>query len=297
MGKLILSFVFAMTFGFVYAQVPNPDFENWDSIANYENPEGWTSSNEFSSNVGPASVVKDTGYTGNYSAKISTVYLGFSGLPYVGILSNGNVSSLGDSVWGGSPITVIPDSIHFAYKYTSADSGAHARFIALFFRNTNGDANRDTVAVASFIIPQLSTFLPTQVPVFLSDTVNRTVDSVLLVFFSSNNFSSPDDGSLWIDDITFGGPLGIIEASKEDIAIDIFPNPVNDYFVVRAADGGAIRAVTLLTLDGRRVRYMENLEQPDVMKVSTDRLEKGIYVVSLEMADGNIARRMVTVVR
>ena len=102
---------------------------------------------------------------------------------------------------------------------------------------------------------------------------------------------------MWIDDIQLGEALGIMEAPKENIAIDIFPNPVNDYFVVRANGGEVIKSVTVLTIDGRRVRHMDNTDQPDAMKVSTDRLEKGIYVVSLEMADGNTARRTITVVR
>ncbi|MDX2003363.1 MAG: T9SS type A sorting domain-containing protein [Chitinophagales bacterium] len=297
--KLFLILVVATSFS-LHAQVANAGFENWDSTANYEEPVDWNSSNQVTAGIpgGIAIEKSNDSHSGNYAASVKTTFLGISAQPYSGILTNGTINQFGDTITGGEPISYLPDSIDFYFKYSPQNGSANQGvFLTLFFRNTNGDGQRDTVAVASKLLFATSNYTKARTQVLLVDTVNIQVDSFLIMFFSDSNAALNAGATLLVDDISFGDTLILSVKEADAISLTLYPNPVNDYFVIQSNDGQPIHSATLMTLDGRKVKYQEQIEAPDRMRINTDRLEKGIYVIQLEMEDGSSVRKMVNVVR
>ena len=68
---------FVLSFG---QQLPNNDFEDWESTNNYQNPKHWNTPNVFTSLAGIAVVDRsDNAYSGNYSARLESKVISFLG--------------------------------------------------------------------------------------------------------------------------------------------------------------------------------------------------------------------------
>ena len=74
-GKIVKEIIVAIVliFSFGFSQIPNSGFENWTSVGNYMNPNGWATTNSLSTGSFYA-VTRDTSHfppsIGNYSVRI-----------------------------------------------------------------------------------------------------------------------------------------------------------------------------------------------------------------------------------
>jgi len=124
----ILSFMFFLFFGsgFIHSQeISNRGFESWAGEGMFVHPQGWTSSNDFSSLIGFQGVYYDSkAFEGLLAAKIITTNIGFVGAPYAGFIVNGKMDVAGhhdvDSIYkAGEPFTGRPDALSGYYKFSS----------------------------------------------------------------------------------------------------------------------------------------------------------------------------------
>ena len=83
MKKLLLVFSIFMSviqFAFTQNALPNPGFEDWTTTGTYENPDGWTTANSYSTLVGVQLTTKATApadiHSGNFAMKTETVFIG-----------------------------------------------------------------------------------------------------------------------------------------------------------------------------------------------------------------------------
>ena len=98
------------------AQIPNSGFENWITIGSYENPNGWATTNSFSTGAFYA-VTKSTDHypatAGYYSIRIendTALLPAYSGL---GIIETGAIGTMHPAF----PIAGHPTSLTGYYKY------------------------------------------------------------------------------------------------------------------------------------------------------------------------------------
>ena len=75
--------------------------------------------------------------------------------------------------------------------------------------------------------------------------------------------------------------LGVYNAA--DFELNIFPNPMNDYFIFEGIDVDLVETVTLFDLSGKQILEVNPLSE----RIDTSSLPKGIYFVELRLKDGN----------
>ncbi|MBR1627351.1 MAG: fibronectin type III domain-containing protein [Bacteroidales bacterium] len=75
-------------------------------------------------------------------------------------------------------------------------------------------------------------------------------------------------------DTVYVGNSGLISADEEQISVSIYPNPVKDMLYLET-DGGVIHNLSVMTADGKEVKYYEDFISPADMSSFAD----GVYIL------------------
>ncbi len=216
MKKTILSiFTFAMVGSAAIAQtqIPNGGFENWTGA----NPVGWGSSDAIITSLGqadPGGVEKETtpayvfAGTNSLRCKTDSVTIQLAGqsilLPGVASLGNLtlNLQTFNPEITGAS-YTDRPDSIQFAYRYTSGNAGLDTG--AVFIRLTKWVVDTAILVGSAFVpVTNTNTFLVAKAKIEYQTM--QTPDTLYIQILSSGSFSGGYKGStVWADDLQFKG--------------------------------------------------------------------------------------------
>ncbi|HTB07615.1 MAG TPA: T9SS type A sorting domain-containing protein [Bacteroidia bacterium] len=124
MKKVLLSLFAVFAVGTIMAQsIPNGGFEAWN-ITKWQNPTGYTSSNDQSnggnsSSTLPANVLKTTdAYHGKYAERMTCITVGPDTIAGYAVQGQPNGGSSGFTLQGGIPYNQKPKGIRLFYKYT-----------------------------------------------------------------------------------------------------------------------------------------------------------------------------------
>lgn len=248
MKKSILFFV-SIFFAFAASSqsIPNPGFESWLPNPDYDDPEGWGTLNLLSipGFDNPASVFKDSiaPYAGNYSLKITTVVLVNNPAPdqladTFGVAFSGMVSFAGQVL--GFPYSLKPTTLNFYYKYTPVDNDTALCNVQLFKYNTTTHM-RDTLASGYFSQNNtVSNYTMGSVTLnYNAQFAGLDPDTAMITFQPSNDFVPIPGSTLWVDELSFTGGVGIddLASSKKDVLV--YPNPaVNELTIVSQNENG-----------------------------------------------------------
>jgi hypothetical protein len=86
-----------------------------------------------------------------------------------------------------------------------------------------------------------------------------------------------------------GIPVGLDEVSANDLDLDIYPNPADDYVKVRSRSG-RILEVRLMDITGKTVRRVD--ENSLETRLQLDDLRAGVYLISVRTEEGNSFRKL-----
>jgi len=223
---------------------PNPGFENWTTSFGIQDPDHWQTLNFFAIDTSnPLSALKATGidkHSGNYALKLRTVY----------IQNNPYASVIGDTTGGvftgkftyspfaykyGFPYTGRPQKLEFWSKYYPVGSDTAGAVIIL--KKWNGSAT-DTIAIGSTDINATAGYTP-----FTIDLVyysNELPDSAVIGFTPSKlRETSRINSTLYVDDVSLTGWVGINKYDKSDKLVKVLPNPARDNLTIFAQIDGA----------------------------------------------------------
>jgi hypothetical protein len=94
-----------------------------------------------------------------------------------------------------------------------------------------------------------------------------------------------------------GLSTGVIAADKENLNIELFPNPNNGEFTLRGsiAEGGESISVTIVDLLGKTI-YYDNIDRDEWNKdvlIKTADAVAGIYFVHLKSGNNHITKKIV----
>ncbi len=135
-----------------YAQIPNNDFEIWDSSAGYKTPIGWDNMNPvtFSTSVFTCQQMVP-GNTGLYHLALNSQTVSGSVVP--GIAVSGLLDPTTHKPASGFPYALRPQVLAGSWQYmayTTADQG----FIEVLLSKWNSiSSRRDTVAFTHYLLP------------------------------------------------------------------------------------------------------------------------------------------------
>jgi hypothetical protein len=294
MKKLVLS-VLGMSFaalGFSQTQVPNIDFENWETlngpISNqYEEPEDWSSSNECTAIINQFAVTKSTdAQSGNYSVRMET-FQAFGNIRANGIVTTSQMICLADGGGqeGGMAYTdMYPDSLTGWFKYAPVNNdSAYCQIMWL----SNNDM--DTTCFTRIDFHAAAEWTRFSVP--LCPGEEGSAEKLSMLFSSSWGDGSQGEAEVgsvfFLDNIAFAnGPIGIDEAQTER-TWTVYPNPVQGELNVQVLSGQEAN-IEIIDVTGKLVKKERVSEMNH--KIDVSQLVTGIYLYQIRSLDKEVLR-------
>ena len=297
MKKTILSIFACLAISQSQAQTTDLTFDTWvtGSFGSPADVKGFASANVLVNSLpgggspsNPVVATKETG-AGNFSQgtagmKLTTGKLvvnpGGSGFnDTVGFAFTGNVSLAG--VKTGFPYSERPDGYSFSYKAQPIATDSNYVYVYLF----KGGVPRTTIAQGykAFDVPTSSM---NTASVTLTYSSSMDADSAFILISASRVRGAKLGSVFYIDDFKFyGGNVGIFERSKNDLTIQVFPNPASNFVQFSTPSLNADK-IMAYDITGKLVAS-EQLENGKT-KLSTQQLNNGIYMYSLIGKDNEV---------
>jgi hypothetical protein len=281
--KLITTTILFFSIALLKAQTnpatPNANFENWTHVSSsggYDDPNNWQCLNPTTAGLGTITCVKDgTGpRSGSYCVQLVTQTIIAFTAP--GALTTGTINTSNQTISGGLPYTLRPDSIIGWYKYTSVSGDNGDCEFYLF-----GATHLDTIGQAFFKTPTSTVGSWTRFSLAITYTSVATPDTALWIFSSSLNQTSAHVGSqLFIDSIGLViNPTGINNINKTE-KISVGPNPTTGNISIGNASGSKSIVFTLFDITGRKVQEEKMNGNENYLNLSA--MPDGIYIYSVQ---------------
>jgi hypothetical protein len=240
MEKTAFILVFLMLAIFNGVAQPNGGFENWNTTFNYQEPSGWQTLNflTITSPPNPMSASKASGidvHSGNYALKIKTIHVNNNPLPAaindtMGAVFTGKITISPPGYNYGFPYSQRPAMLEFWAKYIPV--GGDTAGVRVFLRKWNGSGH-DTIARGEMNIPPSASYSFFQLN--LTYFFNELPDTAIIIFGSSRDrHIARQNSTLYVDDVTFTGWVGVNELNSNSKKVRVFPNPATDKITIEA---------------------------------------------------------------
>jgi hypothetical protein len=243
----------------------NGDFENW-TIASYENPVNWSTSNMQGSSTGQYSVTKTTDkIAGNYALRLETITISDDTL---GFITNGILGR--DSISGGQPFGIVFDTLVGQYKYSPV--GPDSAAIGLNFIK-----NGSLIGVYFGFLPASSTYTQFEVP-FVLPQVPDTLRIDIVSSINENFVGS----TLFIDELMLKSIVTNLDKKSALFeGVSLYPNPTRNIINLEFINNSENTEVTVIDNIGR-IYYEESIERGAVnVQLDLDGLPYGNYFVRI----------------
>jgi hypothetical protein len=259
---------------------PNGGFEQWHNEFNYETPDGWQTFNAlaFANPPSPLSAFKVSGidkHSGNYALKLKSIPI------YINALTD----LIGDTAGGiftgtviyspfvlkyGFPYTSRPEKMQFWAKYFPVGNDTAGAIILL--SKWNG-VKTDTVALYFFTIPSTSNYASFQESItYYSD---QMPDSATIAFYtSSRKENARVNSTLYIDDVTLTGWVGIENHTLAQAQVKVFPNPATGNITIQTGLKEA-ENIQIRDISGREINNVKLTN--GVVSIDTKPFPEGVY--------------------
>lgn len=236
--------------------IPNAGFETWTSPLA---PDGWaTYSSAYGVNIGL--VAQDTvdKAVGTSSIRIYNDSVAGQGslgvVPGVASLGSGTAGAQGP-IFKGVPFPYRPDTLFFAYKYTS--TGADTAGVSLSMTKNGASVFAGGYTSIGFGLDKISQWALIYAPitsVYANSTI--TPDSLIIQFRSSVIDNSIKGSTLHVDQVFFSAssPATGINDISSKIEVSIFPNPATDQLNITADLNLEGHQVVITDMNGKLVR-------------------------------------------
>lgn len=249
-----------LSFGIIAQDtIPNGSFEYW---VGSNIPANWETTNQFL----PPGIFTikqvNSSMAGDFAMQLQTVDLDGSIIPGVATLGTLDIGSS----YGGIPFTERPTNLTGFVKHPSK-----ANEVAIYIEFKNAG---ETIGFGAWTTTDsIGDFEPLTIPItFLNNLNPDTLNITILTdpFFPGSLLS--------VDGLQFNFPTTKIEQVNPQ-NVHVYPNPCSNTIYVDHP-GDAIKKITITDLNGRLV-YTENIKNAlGTIRINTDFLERGIYMLS-----------------
>jgi len=284
---LLLSALFLTGLSASQAQIPNAGFEDWTTVGNHENPDGWATMNGLSG-TSFNSCTKSTDHypanVGQYSVRLenNTALAQFTG-GYGGVVTD----AFNYPFQPAFPVIGNPTSLHGHFKFTSLNGDQVWVKLVLFNQGT-------IVADESYVSEAQSYPEWTPFEIQLDDYGDADSATIMLfAFYPIGQTDGPNGNSvLWVDNLSFNSPITSVEDLRGTAnGFNLFPNPTIDQFTIRTdaavTEGTTISVYSIL---GSLV-HTEALRNSG-QTVNVSGLPAGTYVVELRTSNSLSSRKL-----
>ena len=229
-------FTFLFTGVFAQQQVPNGDFENWETHAlGFDFPTGWDTPN---TDLYPADTLNvrlsNDAAHGSFSALLETILV-------ASVFVTPGALTLGDflvdyatntaTFEGGIPFTDRPLALKGSIKnYPAANDSSMVTVLFTKYSTTKGQ--RDTIGFGTKSFSEtLDNWTNFSIPIYFADTVSIP-DTMNIIVISSNITLPINGGHMFIDNLAFEYPAGIADIGNT-VETNLFPNPASNNITFR----------------------------------------------------------------
>ncbi len=267
---------------------PNGGFEDWTPTG-AEEPEHWFTSNFLTSLGGGLSVTKtDDAYYGDYAVRIETQAFGFSegeDPEYSSFITNGPIGS--DGPVAIETIDDSPAAITGFYKYSPIEPEDLGTCYFLLVTDDGIGTDPDTVVELQFSFVESSSYANFSFNLPYDDIMDVWPSTPVNMFigFSSTRITdttyTPLVGSvLYLDNLALEYIISVDDISSGNFNSKIIPNPVHDHFIIET-EMENVKAYKIFGVDGRLIEHKERLNMGEPLRVNTDKIDAGMFIVQL----------------
>jgi len=270
---LLISAFFLTTVVYAQNALPNPGFENWTTVSNYEDPDDWHTLNASTAFVGVLTAQKASGtdaHSGNFAIHLTTKSV--FGQTANGLATTGTIDVQNQTITGGLAYTLRPDSITGWFKCApvNGDNG-FVDFVLL-------DNANDTVGFADFTTPTTSVSAYTYFSVPITYRSGATPVLSRTTISSSAGYNSVVNSTMYIDDLALiFNPNKVAELPAGSKALFSFMNSSIELLVNTSIDHR--KSIHLYDSNGKLV-FSSGFEARN-MTFQLSFLAKGIYMIQL----------------
>jgi type IX secretion system substrate protein len=286
--SIILIFSTALLSAQSNKATPNAGFEYWTKYScssPYFNPDSsWATINPTLCGLGYISCYKDSSnpHSGHFDAQLLTQNVIIQVAP--GALTTGKINTGNQTIDGGIPYTLKPDSMIGWYRYTSVSGDNGDCEFYLF-----GTTHADTIGKAFFKTPtaNVATWTRFTLPITYSA---GTPDTALWIFSSSLSATSAKAGSqLFVDDLgLIFNPTTGVNNIADGLNITAGPNPTNGIFSIENNSNAASLVLSLFDVTGRKMN--EEKLAAGTNNLNFSGIPAGVYIYSIRNLDNAVVK-------
>ncbi len=234
--------------------LPNNDFESWENLGLYEEPETWNTPNPFTSIAGAVGVTKSNdAYSGSFAARLETIDILGGSFQAPGLLTlsefNVDIGSGDFSFSGGYFLQENVSRLTGMYKYTGVN-GDSASIIMYNFKHPEGE-EMDTIGIGVTFLHDAEEWTPFEV--IMENNNNHLPDTFNVMVLSSGSTDLNIGSVLFVDSISIETNTGIIDLWNPTTPLHVYPNPAVETVNFEAGENALERVLIIYDLNGRIV--------------------------------------------
>jgi len=195
-----------------------------------------------------------------------------------------------------------PVVLSFRYAYAKRNGGSTDQLKVFVSSNCGQNWSLRATYTADDLVTasnQSSDWFPATTGLWSTKTISN-----LNAFYTKPNvrvrfeFTSGGGNNFFLDDINIAGPLGIEDAGKEDIGLNLYPNPASEQVNIRfTLDKSYPVQARLMDITGRVIQTWNKQEYPagdNVIPVSLNSgTDTGIYLVEVTIGSKRYVERLI----
>lgn len=270
--------------GAAIAQIPNANFESWDSFTGYVSPTSWDNLNSSTSALSVYTCEQGSpGYTGAHYLKLtSKTVIGLGVAPGVAVSGLIDFTTYGPK--SGFPTTARPVSLKGMWQYMA--SGADQGFISVLLSRWNtATSRRDTVAFANNPLVGMAMSWAS-FNINLNYYSGYAPDSAIIVL-SASGATAVNGSYLYVDSLTFSGsvPLGVTTIGASKLApTTLYPNPASSQVAISYYSPNAHNVnITLEDMSGKTIKTLDfaAIKGENNINLNVADIARGLYFVRI----------------
>ena len=270
-----------------YCQIPNGNFENWNSMGAYMNPVGWGTMNNTTASASIFTVNRGSFADSTRFLKVTSKTIGSSVVR--GVAVSGILDSITLKPKSGFAFNSQPDSLIGIWSHMSHGGDPGMISVALT-RWNNIMGKRDTVAFGSDSTGVMAmTFVPFSVKLNYMDVIDPP-DSCIIYIASSGNIAMNFD-YVSVDSLSFAGnSIGIATHYTGITKFSFYPNPSTNNLTVslNLKHEGKI-SLQLITTEGKLLREINTgtiMPGENILNFNASGFSKGNYFLRIISPEG-----------
>jgi hypothetical protein len=280
--KKIYSILFLFSAPLLFAQIPNPSFENWTG----GNPDGWNTLNsQISGSVTSSSSFPQNGSSyAVLETKELVVLPGFPGAAFPGVMTTGTIGQ--GNPTGGVPFTDTPQKIVGYYKYVPF--GDDTATVNVTLQNAG-----NTIATGTFTSTNL-VFSWTKFEVVLNYSNLIQPDKIIITCYSSATTpgGAKKGSKLSVDNLTTEGNALSTKSFSEN-NLKLYPTLATNELTLDLANNTSATSVSVVDLNGKVVLTKSIQSGVDRALIDISSLVSGMYLVKIQNNEFQLTKKIV----